>query len=269
MNIMKPVCRFLKRNGPTILTIGASAGVVATSYLTGKAVLKADRIMNDLSFEELKSIDTKKKLIPVYIPPVIAGTATIACVIGAHLMNKKIQAGLFAAYTMLDTTYKAYRLHVGLDTDADKEAMSAVHDVYIKYNTPAVQDMRPSEEYILWRDDYHQHPYWATENDIYKATAYLNKLLLDPNSGRYGDVCLADFYAFVKTEHEDSDSLWGWTFDYMAESWDCGLIETEWREESPWIDPSGEAIPTRHLYFWCEPLFDYLNYDEDQGASRI
>lgn len=268
MNILKPVCKFAKRNGPTILTVVASGGVIATGVLSAKGALKADEIMRNTPPDQLKSGETKKQVVKAYIWPVVSGLGTIGCIVGAHLMNKKIQAGLIAAYTVLDTTYKAYRLNIGLGSDEDNKAMDAVHDVYIQYNAPDVLDECPGEGYILWRDDYHMYPYWATENDIWKATAWINKLILDPNSGRC-DANLSDFYAFVKTEHEDQDSLWGWSFDYMSVEWDCGVIETDWREEAPYIDPTGHTYPTRYLRFFCEPLFNYLDYDEEQGAERI
>lgn len=44
MNLMKSASRFLKKNGGTILAIGASVGVVLTAIETGKASIKAENL---------------------------------------------------------------------------------------------------------------------------------------------------------------------------------------------------------------------------------
>ena len=45
MNLMKSASRFLKKNGGTILAIGASVGVVLTAIETGKASIKAEKLI--------------------------------------------------------------------------------------------------------------------------------------------------------------------------------------------------------------------------------
>ena len=45
MNLMKSASRFLKKNGGTILAIGVSVGVVLTAIETGKASIKAEKLI--------------------------------------------------------------------------------------------------------------------------------------------------------------------------------------------------------------------------------
>lgn len=79
--------RFVKRSLPTILTATGLVGVGLTAFLTGRAVLKADKKIKDRE-EEINDILTnteKVKLVYTdFIPPVVAGVATGACIIGAH-----------------------------------------------------------------------------------------------------------------------------------------------------------------------------------------
>lgn len=79
--------RMIKRNLPVILTASGVVGVGVTAFLTGKAVLNADQKIKNRE-EEINDILTNtEKLKLVYtefIPPVVAGLATTACIIGAH-----------------------------------------------------------------------------------------------------------------------------------------------------------------------------------------
>lgn len=79
--------RIVKRNLPSILTVTAVCGVGVTAFLTGKAVLNADKKIKDRE-EEINDILTnteKFKLVyKDFIPPLVAGISTGACIIGAH-----------------------------------------------------------------------------------------------------------------------------------------------------------------------------------------
>ena len=60
MNLMKSASRFLKKNGGTILAIGASVGVVLTAIETGKASIKAEKLIEMNSAEP--AYTTKEKV---------------------------------------------------------------------------------------------------------------------------------------------------------------------------------------------------------------
>lgn len=262
MNILKPVSRFLKKNGPLLLTIGSCAGVVASNVLTAKAVLKADNILDGI-----RDANTRKDVIKAYIPPVAVSGATIAMIIGAHMMNKRIQAGLIAAYGLLDATFKAYRAQQ--EPDIDVITMRDIRKDAVENQLPEIMEKCPGEGYILWKDDFRKRPFWARETDILKGVNFINKCLLDPNSGHWC-VGLDEFYSgFTKGEDEPQDALYGWTTDYMWEQWDCNLIEVDWTEDGTYTNPeSGTTHPCRYLYWWCEPMLNYRSYDPASYESN-
>lgn len=268
MNIQKTIYRFIQRNGPTILTGAASVGVIVTSVLTGKAVLKADKILNEIKNEDLKNIKTKKKLIPVYIPPVISGTATIACIIGCHLMNKRLQAGFIAAYGLLDSTFKAYKSKLTveeemmIEEEVDKDRIIAELENLLKNC--------PGEEYELWIDDYRKRPFWARKSDILLAKDELNRNLRDPNfSKHYGTASLEEFYSHVKGESEPQDYLYGWDIDYLIEEWNDDQIEVNWSENYVYTDPAtGKGIRCNRIYWNYDPLFNYWTYESSWDKSQ-
>lgn len=186
MNIVKPIGKFLKRNAPTILCVTASTGVIVSNYLTGKAVLKADKILNQPHDE-----NTKKDLIKAYIPPVVTATLTIGCIVGAHLMNKKIQAGLIAAYSAMSSVFEAYRIKNGAERDRQIMTEIAVQRIRQEDIPETIE-----EGFQLWTDPYIEElshrevkSYTAKETDILRA-ALIMKDTFYINS----DVSLRIFY---------------------------------------------------------------------------
>lgn len=109
----KRLVRSLQQNSPAILTGLAVTGVGLTVVLAVKATPKA---LEDLALEKE---DAGKENLPVktvirttwrpYLPSAVAGTATIACIIGAHRIGVRRQAALLGAYTLVDTAFRNYK----------------------------------------------------------------------------------------------------------------------------------------------------------------
>ena len=97
MNLMKSASRFLKKNGGTILAIGASVGVVLTAIETGKASIKAEKLIEMNSAEPTYTTKEKvKDCWKFYLPAAALGAGTIACILGSNALNKKQIASLTA-----------------------------------------------------------------------------------------------------------------------------------------------------------------------------
>ena len=96
---------------PTILTCVGAIGVIGTAVMAVKATPKAVELLEQATEEKGEDL-TKLEIVdvagPVYIPSIIMGTATIACIFGANILNKKSQAALMSAYALLDNSYKEY-----------------------------------------------------------------------------------------------------------------------------------------------------------------
>lgn len=108
----------IKDNSPTILSGLAIVGIFGTVVLTAKASYNACFKINDLAAKKFKeegsdeiTITKAEKFKTVwkdYIPAVAVGVGTIACIVGANILNKKKQASLVSAYTLLNTGFKRY-----------------------------------------------------------------------------------------------------------------------------------------------------------------
>lgn len=101
----------LKSNSPLILTCVGAIGVVATTVMAVKATPKALTIIEhakEEKGEELTKLEIVNVAGPLYIPTLITGVSTIACIFGANILNKRSQATLMSAYALLDNSYKEY-----------------------------------------------------------------------------------------------------------------------------------------------------------------
>lgn len=95
----------------TLLTCLGAVGVVATAISAIKAAPKAERLLEEARLNKGDKL-TKKETVqiagPVYIPTIITGVSTIACIFGANVLSKKAQASLISAYALLDRSYDEY-----------------------------------------------------------------------------------------------------------------------------------------------------------------
>lgn len=115
---------FIKRNMPTILSIGAAVGVVVSNILTNKASIKATLKVDEIEkkkHRELTFIEEVKAVAPIYAPSIVVGAATIGCIFGSNFLNKKQLAALAGAMSILQANFKRYRTEVVNEVGKEKE----------------------------------------------------------------------------------------------------------------------------------------------------
>ena len=98
----------LAKHSPQILTGMSVVGVVVTTGLTIRATSNARDILDTLYMDEnIKEEDLKKekfkRLLPEYIPVFMSATATIICIIGAHIVEHKRAVSFASAYMFANT----------------------------------------------------------------------------------------------------------------------------------------------------------------------
>ena len=155
----------------TVLTCVGAIGVVATAVVTAKATPKAIAMLKkaeEEKGEELTKLEIVKTAAPAYIPAILIGTSTIACVFGANILNKQHQASLASAYALLDNSYREYRKKVdelyGEDTD-DRVLVELAKEEY-----EDIKDSVSGEKQLFF--DYSTLRYFEASMDdvIQKAT---------------------------------------------------------------------------------------------------
>lgn len=143
-NLVNVSKSFLKRNASTILTCLGAAGVIATSITAVKATPKAEMLLREAEEEKGENLTTLEKIQtagPAYIPSLLIGVSTIACIFGANVLNTRQQATLMSAYGLLETSYKEYSKKVkelyGEEADNNvKEEVTKEHYTEIPETIP-------------------------------------------------------------------------------------------------------------------------------------
>ena len=103
---------FWKKNGSTILTVAGGIGLVTTTALAVKATPKALKKIEEAKEEpddRLSKWETIKVAGSVYIPTILVGAGSLACIFGAHVLSQRQQASLASAYALLDASFKDYK----------------------------------------------------------------------------------------------------------------------------------------------------------------
>ena len=112
----------ISRNSPAILTGLGCAGVLTTAILTGRATLRASEILKmEAPDKQLPATEIVKLTWKVFIPPVLVGASSIACIIGANTINTHRNAALAALYSLSETAFREYKEKVVEEIGRNKE----------------------------------------------------------------------------------------------------------------------------------------------------
>lgn len=248
---MKPIKRMLKKNASTILTVLGAAGVVATAVTAVQATPKAMRLIEEKKVEkggELTKWEITQVAAPAYIPSVIICAATVGCILGAHVLNKRTQARLTSAYALLNQTHRTYRKKVKdiYGEDADQKVQEELAKDKYEEDKPEVED--PTQ--MLFYDIYSKQYFTSTEADVQNAEYLLNRSL-----NLKGYVTAKEFYDFLRIPSCDSGEELGWS---------TGMnLEYYWQE---WIDfhhqytIMEDGLECCIIYMMQEPSLGFQEY---------
>lgn len=215
--MMKPNL-FLKKNSATILTVAAAAGVITTSILSAKAAIKASRVLahkEEEKGEKLTLEETISAVWTIYIPSIVAGGSTIACVFGANILNQRQQASLASAYALIDSSYKEYKAklkelygeeaHNNIVDAIASEKCGEVHISAGGLTSAYTQEIESDAEPRLFYDEYSGRYFETTIEKVLLAEYHLNR-----NYILRGFARLNEFYEFLGLEPTDYDENIGW-----------------------------------------------------------
>ena len=106
-NVFNTTKVFIKKHSPEILTGIGVTGMITSTMLAVKATPKALILIEDakdVKNNELTTLETIKVAWKPYIPAVVTGIASTACIIGASTVNYKRNAALATAYAISEKT---------------------------------------------------------------------------------------------------------------------------------------------------------------------
>ena len=233
--------RFWKRNGSLVLTCVGGVGVVATAVMTAKATPKALERLDQAENEKGEELTKFEKVVvagPAYIPAVVVGVSTVACIFGANALNKRQQAALMSAYALLDSSYKDYK--------------NKVEELYGEGANEHVRSELAKEQYedegievegnkLLFYDEFSDTYYWSNRLAILAAESEINRDLHES-----GIAYLSTYYNLVG--HHEVPQI------YRDFYW--SLDDTEWVDfDHVFIDAKNtpDGRHDCHMIIFLEP----------------
>lgn len=240
---------FLKRNSSTILTCVSAIGVAATAVVSARDTIKAVELLKKKEEPDAKL--SKKEVIktvaPAYIPTVLVGLSTMACIFGANALNKKTQASLASAYALLDQSYKEYKASAKkvYGEESDTKIKEAIMQSHYEINDA----FEKKEDKQMFFDFYGLQFFNATMDEVQNAEKELNKIL-----SRNGFVPLNTFYEMLGVECADMDYGVGWSHRSCQEyGYNCIKFIYEKM-------PTGDGTELTSITMVTEPVENFLEY---------
>ncbi|AWN05201.1 hypothetical protein SEA_HOTFRIES_33 [Streptomyces phage HotFries] len=210
-------------NSPTILTTLSVTGTLATAYLSGKATLKANKILNDAQnerdpFEDDYKMDLREKVALVwkeFVPAAGVAVVTIACMVAANRIGARRVAALATAYTIAEKAAVTYKDKVVETIGKKKEegirtaiAQDEIDRHPISRETVYVEGGGGD----LFRDGWSGRYFNSTVARLEKAANQINATLNTDFSAT-----LSDFYDQVGLDRTDESDMVGWNSDTPLE----------------------------------------------------
>lgn len=211
---------FIKKNMPTILSIGAAIGVVVSNVLTNKASIKATLKIDEVEkkkHRELTFVEEVRVVAPIYAPSIVVGAATIGCIFGSNVLNKKQLAALAGAMSILQANFKRYRDEVVHEVGKEKE-----EDIWKASRTPVTKTVSEKESRFadttgltFFIDSLTDEGFYTDKATVESAILKLNrKLALSPNQ----TVTLNQFRNDLELHPTNFGNIVGWSKIDMDEN---------------------------------------------------
>lgn len=234
---------------PEILTGIGIAGMITTTVLAVKATPKAMKLIDAKKKEEHKDKLTAGETVEVawkpYVPAVVTGVASTACLIGASRVNYKRNAALATAYQLSTTALSEYKDQV-IETVGEvkeKEIREKVQQKQLdKEPSPRVETVFVGNDDVLFYDVSFGTLFSANLEDVRAAINNINYQML---SNEYAS--LNEFYDELGVRRIDIGETLGWNISKTGKL-DISISSTI-------TAPNGK--PAIALEYHVAPYYDY------------
>lgn len=235
------------KHSPEILMGIGIAGMVATSVMAVRATPKALRLIEDkkaeTNEEKLTPIETVKTTWTCYLPAVITGGVSVACLIGANSVNTRRNAALATAYTLSESVLKEYQEKV-VETIGEKKEQSvrdAIAKDKLEQNPVINREVIITDKGDTLCFDAVSGRYF--KSDIEKLKKAVNELNRRMRDEMY--ISLNEFYYEIGLNSIGIGDELGWNIDngYIEPSFSSQLAE--------------DGTPCLVIGYHVEPRYDY------------
>lgn len=199
---------FLKKNSATILTYMGGVGVIGTAILSYRAAIKAEKMKESDYYEDSSTIERAFELVKIYTPVITVGTGTVACILGANVLNKRQQASIASAYALSANAFAKYKQKVieKYGADAEQEIRdSIIRDDIQKY--PPLNHESPDDAVLCYEEHYGQ-TFYRTHEEVLSAEYETNRVFI-----LQGYATLNTFFECLGLPQTPDGDMIGWSVE--------------------------------------------------------
>lgn len=258
---------FWRRVIPVALTILGSASTVAAVIFAAGEGPKYKAALEEKG-GDIKPVEKVTTAVKVFAPAIGCAAVSIACGVGAHLMDMHTQASLTGAYAALSAAYTKYRKKNGEvnGPEADLNVMKEFvkEKLHGDLGLPEEKTEDPGEitdEMIEKSTDAPIFKYYdcitdttfeSTEANVIQAEAYLNKFIITTGGISVNDWCELLEIGKVK----EGDEI-GWSCEMVWDEWGEGWVEFTHR-----LSKNDDGEEVIEIIPALGPIRDFLSYGE-------
>ena len=206
-------------NSPSILTALGATGAVTSAFLTGKATVKAVRILDeDWHYEDVHGTRNRKDAFKLvwkeYVPAVGMLALSVTCIIGANSIGSKRSAAIAAAYSLSEKAFVEYKEKVleKVGTSKEREIRDELAQDRIDKNPVSSTVVIVGGGDVLCYEAYTGRYFMS---NVEKIKAAQNAVNYQINNNMYAS--LSDFYDKVGLPQTDGSDEVGWNCDRQME----------------------------------------------------
>lgn len=251
MGALKGFRASMKRHSPEILTGIGIAGMITTTVMAVRATPKALSLIEEREIEENKRLTKTEKLKTswkCYIPSVIVGGASTACLIGGQSVNLRRNAALAAACTVSEAALKEYQEKT-LEVIGEKKEQ-AVRDAIAKdklEKNPVTQ----SQVIFTGHGDTLCFDVWSGryfKSDIELIRRAVHELNNQMRTDNY--ISLNEFYSSIDLQETRPGEILGWNIEQ-------GYIELVFSSQLAEDNTAYADTPCLVIDFKKPPQYDF------------
>lgn len=203
------VTKYVCDNSATILTGLGTVGVITTAVMSAKAVPKAQMLLEQKETfklneygEPLTRFERMLAVIPAYVPTLLMGAGTVACILGANHINKQEQAALYSAYAYLSCSFSEYKEKVKelFGEEKEREVRAAIA------KDKKMEIHEQLEDSMTLYDEWGQRYFTITKEAYQKAIYDINKMY-----SFTGEMTLNNFFEFFDLDPVPGGDYLGWS----------------------------------------------------------
>lgn len=240
---------------PELLMGIGIAGMLTTTILavkaTPKALLLLEEKKEELEVETLTPLETVKTTWKCYVPAVVTGITSAACLVGSNSVNSKRNAALATAYKLSETAFAKYRDSV-TETIGEKKEKAVRDKVSEKHLTEnpvnRTEVIVTGKGQTLFFEPLSSRYFYSDLEKIRRAENKLNKeIITDPFDA---GVTVNDFYEEIGLPSTTTGDNLGWKVGYMIDIYPSAQMAEEGTEH--------ENEPCIVLNYSNPPKYEFL-----------